>query len=193
MTHGEGLPASAGAVLMQSDTAPPSLALRLTRMASRMARTLLGLVLLGMVVLNVANAIGRYVLGVVFIGADEVLVFAMIWMVMIGVLVVTAEGSHIALDLVAERASPRTRALCMLLHHAVMAGGAGYAAVQSSAFVDRVGMMGQTSMALGMPMTIPHAALVVGFGGTALIAVLLFVRDAMTFLVGASPHEARGR
>ena len=42
----------------------------------RAVRVLLGLLLLGMVALNVANAICRYVFGIVLIGADEVLVFA---------------------------------------------------------------------------------------------------------------------
>jgi TRAP-type C4-dicarboxylate transport system permease small subunit len=172
---------------------PSSLALRLTRVAVRAARTLLGLVLLGMVLLNVANAVGRYTAGAVLIGADEVLVFGMIWMVMIGMLLVTAEGSHIALDILAARVSPRVHTLCLLLHHVLIAIAAGYAATQSSAFVERVGTMGQTSMALGMPMVIPHAALIVGFGGTALIAVLLFVRDAMQLAAGAPLREARVR
>ena len=34
-------------------------------------------------------------------------------------------------------------------------------------FVQRVAAIGQTSMALGIPMAIPHSALVIGFGGTA--------------------------
>jgi TRAP-type transport system small permease protein len=179
--------------LVEIDPAPRvPLAMRLTHIASRIARNLLGLVLLGMVLLNVANAVGRYAFGAVFIGADEVLVFAMVWMVMIGMLLVTAEGTHIALDLLADRVGARTRTACTLLHHALMALACGYAALQSSAFVDRVGMMGQTSMGLGMPMVIPHAALVVGFGGTAVIAALLLVRDVMR-LISGGPFEARAK
>ena len=36
--------------------------------------------------LNVASAMCRYIFGIVFIGADELLVFAMIWMVMVGMI-----------------------------------------------------------------------------------------------------------
>ena len=47
--------------------------------------------------------------GIVVIGVDEVLVFAMIWMVMVGMILVTAERSHIALEFLA-RAPARARA-----------------------------------------------------------------------------------
>jgi TRAP-type C4-dicarboxylate transport system permease small subunit len=52
-----------------------------------------------------------------------------------------------------------------------------YAAVQSFGFIQRVTSSGQTSMALGMPMLIPHSALLVGFGGTAIIAAMILVSD----------------
>ena len=52
-----------------------------------------------MVLLNVANSACRYLLSVVLIGADELLVFAIIWMVTIGMILVTIDRRHIALDL----------------------------------------------------------------------------------------------
>ena len=86
-----------------AETTLSAAAARLASTAGTIARTLLGLVLLAMVVLNVINAAGRYALGAVFIGSDELLVFAMIFMVMIGMLIVTAERGHIALDFLAHR------------------------------------------------------------------------------------------
>ena len=62
--------------------------------------------------LNVANAIARAT-GIVVIGVDEVLVFGMIWMVMLGMLLVTAERSHIALEIAERRAPDRaSQSLC---------------------------------------------------------------------------------
>ena len=72
------------------------------------ARVLLGLILLAMVLLNVVNAFSRYALSYVVIGIDELLVFAMIWMVMVGMLLVTADRSHIALEIVRKREGQRT-------------------------------------------------------------------------------------
>jgi TRAP-type transport system small permease protein len=156
-----------------------AVAARLARAAGNIARTFLGLVLLAMVVLNVINAAGRYALGAVFIGSDELLVFAMVWMVMIGMLIVTTERGHIALDFLANRLGTRTGLALSLLHDLIMLVASSYAALQSFAFIARVGAMGQTSMALGLSMVIPHSALALGFSGTAAVSALLLVRDIL--------------
>lgn len=166
-------------VLTQTETEPLTPVVRLSRIAARSARLLLGLVLIAMVLLNVGNALGRYVFGSVFIGADELLVYGMIWMVMIGMLLVTAERSHIGLDVLMSRVGPRSRLALGVLHHALMTIASAYAAVQDFRFVARIGAFGQTSMALEMPMVIPHSALIVGFCGTAFIAALLCIRDGL--------------
>ena len=133
-------------------------------------------VLIGLVVLNVVNALARAT-GRVVIGVDEVLVFGMIWMVMIGMLLVTADRSHIALEIITARVGTRARCALSILTHAAMMSACAYAAVQSFGFIQRITATGQTSMALGMPMLIPHSALLVGFGGTAIIAAMILVSD----------------
>ena len=140
-------------------------------------RAILGLLLLGMVALNVVSALCRYVLGIVFTGADEVLVFSMIWMVMVGMVLVTVDRRHIALDFIVTRAGPRRRAALFVIHHAVMTGACAYAAFHCWSFVVRVAAIGQVSMALGIPMAVPHFALVLGFAGTAIAAALLLAAD----------------
>lgn len=148
----------------------------LARIALSAVRTLLGIVLIGLVFLNVVNAIARAT-GRVVIGVDEVLVFGMIWMVMIGMMLVTADRSHIALEILTARVGPHIRCVLSIITHCVMIAACGYAAVQSFAFIQRVTATGQTSMALGMPMLIPHSALLVGFAGTAIIAAMILVSD----------------
>jgi TRAP-type C4-dicarboxylate transport system permease small subunit len=172
-------------VAEQKIATSPQFGMRLQRMAGVALRMLLGVVLVVLVALNVVNAAARAT-GIVVIGVDEVLVFGMIWMVMLGMLLVTAERSHIALELLSTHAGPRLALMLSIVAHAVMAAACGYAALQSIYFVQRVSALGQTSMALGMPMLIPHSALVVGFGGTAIIALMLLVRDACAL---ASPAQ----
>ena len=150
-------------------------------------RVFLGLLLLGMVALNVANAICRYVFGVVLTGADEVLVFSMIWMVMVGMILATVDRRHIALDFLVTRAGPRQRATLTILHHAVLIGACAYAAIYCWAFVARVAAIGQTSMALGVPMAIPHAALFVGFAGTTIASAALLAADIMALARAKQP------
>lgn len=154
----------------------PEAGSRLRRVVGSALRTLLGAVLVALVVLNVANAVARAT-GIVVIGVDEVLVFGMIWMVMLGMLLVTAEKGHIALELLNTRVGPRTAIVLSIVAHLVMASACAFAALQSFYFVQRVAALGQTSMALGMPMLIPHSALIVGFGGTAVIALALVFND----------------
>ena len=150
-------------------------------------RVFLGLLLLSMVALNVANAICRYVFGVVLTGADEVLVFSMIWMVMVGMILATIDRRHIALDFLVTRAGPRQRAALTILHHAVLTGACGYATFYCWAFVARVAAIGQTSMALGVPMAIPHAALLVGFAGTTIASALLLAADVAQLVRAKQP------
>jgi TRAP-type C4-dicarboxylate transport system permease small subunit len=148
----------------------------LARIALSAVRMLLGFVLVALVLLNVVNAVARAT-GKVVIGVDEVLVFGMIWMVMIGMMLVTADRSHIALEILTARVGPRARCILSIVTHAVMVAACGYAAMQSFAFIQRIVATGQTSMALGMPMIIPHSALLIGFAGTALIAAMILVSD----------------
>jgi TRAP-type transport system small permease protein len=165
--------------------APEALAAapRIARSLYHAARYLLGALLLGMVLLNVANAVCRYLFSFVLIGADELLVYAMIWIVMIGMILVTIDGRHIALDLLMNRLAPRPRIALTMLHHLIIMIGCSYAAVQCLEFTKRVAAIGQTSMALGFPMAFPHSALVVGFAGTALVTALLVLSDGAQLVV----------
>jgi TRAP-type C4-dicarboxylate transport system permease small subunit len=165
---------------------------RIARAAVSAARTLLGVALLVMVALNVINAVCRYVFGVVFTGADEVLVFMMIWLVMLGLILVTADRRNIALDFLASQLAPRQRLLLAVIQHAAMMTACAFATVQCWAFVSRVAAIGQTSMALGLPMAVPHFALVVGLGGTTVVAALLLASD-MAELLHAQPDKRADR
>lgn len=165
---------------------------RLGRIAARAARLLLGLVLLGMVLLNVANAMARYGFGAVLIGADELLVFAMIWMVMIGMVLATVERSHVALDIVTVRVGPRARLALTAMHHGVIAVAGAYAAWASLVFVSRIAANQQTSMALAIPMYLPHGAVTLGLAATALVAAVLAASDLRRLLPDArSSGEGR--
>lgn len=167
---------------------PTATASRIARVAVAAARTLLGVALLLMVALNVINAVCRYVFAIVLTGADEVLVFMMIWLVMLGLILVTANRSNIALDFLVQRTGPRTRLVLAIFQHSVMTIVCAFATFYCWAFVIRVAAIGQTSMALGLPMAIPHFALVVGFAGTTIVAAFLVVSDVAE-LMDRSPAQ----
>jgi TRAP-type C4-dicarboxylate transport system permease small subunit len=176
-------------MLVPNPASQQSVAMHIGHAAVQAARLLLGLVLLGMVLANVANAIARYGFGAVFIGTDELLVFAMIWMVMIGMVLVTVERSHIGLDIVTARLGPRARLVLAVMSHVIIAAAGAYAAWQSLAFVSRIMANQQTSMALAIPMYIPHGGVTVGLACTALVAAVLAAIDLRELLSGATPQE----
>jgi TRAP-type C4-dicarboxylate transport system permease small subunit len=174
----------------KNPSARRGIAARIAQVAARATRTLLGLLLVAMVLLNVANALARYLFSVVLIGADELLVYSMVWMVMIGMILVTMDERHIALDFLVNRLTGRPRLALTTLHNAIIAVGAGYATVQCIEFAGRVASIGQTSMALGFPMVFAHSALVAGFAGTALVATLLVVTGAADLIAGRADANA---
>lgn len=176
-------------MLVPNPVPQQNFAVRVAYAAAQAARLLLGLILLGMVLANVANAVARYGFGAVFIGTDELLVFAMIWLVMVGMVLVTIERSHIGLDIVTARVGPRARLTLSAMSHAIIAAAGGYATWQSVAFVGRILANQQTSMALAIPMYIPHGALTIGLAGTTLVAAVLAAVDLRYLLSGTRPPE----
>jgi TRAP-type C4-dicarboxylate transport system permease small subunit len=161
--------------------------------AERSLRVLLGLILLVMVAVNVTNAAARYLAGVQWIGSDEFLVYSQVWIVMIGLAVVTAERRNLALDILAGTRAVRLRRLRDALTGAVTALACGYAAWQSFGFIGRIAALDQKSMALGLPMAIPHAGLFIGFVATALVAAVLVVADLTALVRGEARHAEGAR
>lgn len=150
---------------------------------------LLGLGLIAMVVLNVANALGRYTGAPVLTGADELLVFTMIWIVMLGAVLATRQRTHLTIDLLPAALGPQATRRLRIATTCVMAAAAGVTAWHSWAFVGRIGALGQTSMGLGLPMTVPHLAIFVGFSGIAAVAACLALADGL----GSDPGDPLNR
>ena len=113
---------------------------------------------------------------------------------MVGMILATADRRHIALDFLVTRAGPRQRIALSILHHRLL-GACAYAAFYCWAFVSRVAAIGQTSMALGVPMAIPHFALFVGFAGTTIAAALLLASDVAELprAPQSGPHDLDAR
>ncbi|SMF57339.1 TRAP-type C4-dicarboxylate transport system, small permease component [Tistlia consotensis] len=143
--------------------------------AASIFRKLLGLLLIAMVLLNVANAAGRYLFGKAIEGSDELLVFAMVWLVFLGAVLVTARQGHLGFDIVERLLPPGPRRLLQVVRHLAIATLSGYVALQSWAVLQKLTRVGQSSMALGLPMVVPHAAVLVSF----LLILAFSLRNAL--------------
>jgi len=144
--------------------------------ADKLCRTVMAILLLVMVGLNVANVIARHVLATSIRGADEILVFAMIWLVFAGAAIVAAQGRHLRFPVVYDRLPYPIRRVTGM---GIAAGSVclfGYAAFASWQVIGKLDRIGQTSMAAGIPMTVPHSAVFLCFALMALISGYVCIR-----------------
>ncbi|MBM3568733.1 MAG: TRAP transporter small permease [Alphaproteobacteria bacterium] len=137
-----------------------------------------GLMLIG-VALVFANVVGRYVFSAPLFWAEEVLVYLVIWGVFVGMASIAYNGDHLTMDLFHRRLSP---GLARGVNAAIALGLVAvsvFVAWQSWQVVTLFWNIGQVSIAAGIPKALPHAAIAVGFGLTAL-AVLLRWRSYLS-------------
>ena len=148
--------------------------------ASRLSRAIdrvLGLILCAVVALNFVSAASRYVGGRAIVGADEIQVYAVVWLVFLGGAIVSWRRMHLRMDVLSSRLTgpaAKARALLEALLSTAVCGVMSWVSLQ---FVLQIHEMGQHSDGAGIPMWIPHSAVLVGF-------VLTTIASAHELLMG---------
>jgi TRAP-type C4-dicarboxylate transport system permease small subunit len=133
------------------------------RWADRLLGALLALAMLALVAVNFANVVARYAFASPLRAADEVMTFTMVWGVFLGAGLVSLRGGHLAMDLLLGLLPARARRALASAATATAVLVLGFAFAQSLDYLATIGAVGMTSMSGGIPMTIPHLALPVGF------------------------------
>jgi TRAP-type C4-dicarboxylate transport system permease small subunit len=141
----------------------------------RLPYLITGTLLLVATAINLANVIGRYLFGAAIFWAEEILVFIVIWSVFLTVPSIAYRGDHVSMDLFTARFRPPWRRLVNSAMVVLLIACGVFVVVQSYRVVTLHARMGAVSVAAGVPLAIPHAALLVGFVLTVL-AVLARVR-----------------
>ena len=165
----------------------------IAEMTERAVRSALGLLIVAMVLLNAAAAAGRYLFGDGLVGSDELMVFGMIWVVFIGAALLEREGRHLSFDLLIKRLPERPRQILRVIIGLGSAAVLSLVAWQSFAVVERLAALGQVSMAGGIPMTIPHAAVLVGLGLAVLACLATAARGLLALQAGGGRTEGEAR
>ena len=127
-------------------------------------RAAIGFILLVAIAINFANIVGRYVFLAPLPWAEEILSFLVIWGVALGASAVTYDRRHLVMDLFSASFPPRPRIFFELLTTLALIGFCGFACIQAWKIVAIMARNGQVSITAGVPMTIPYAAFVAGFG-----------------------------
>lgn len=152
----------------------------------------LGLLFIAAVCLNFANVVGRYVFGKAIFGADEVQTYIMVWMAFAGAVVVSWRGAHLRMDVLVTRLPGRVRTALRVAELVLIAVTAAVVFAQSWNYVAQMAAMGRRSDAASIPMALPHAAVAVGFGLMAVLAVFALWRMARP-VAPAQPGGAETR
>lgn len=139
---------------------------------NRGLRWLLGTVLIAAVLINLANVVGRYVFSRPIQATDEILVYLFVYCVFLGAVLVSWEGRQLRMDAVSAVLPAPARAALNALALALFVAMALFVIAQSMSFLARINQVGLKSVATGLPMVVPHAAIPLGFG-LMLLAVAL--------------------
>src|SRR4051812_27062666 len=107
------------------------MASRLEVIVVSIPRAIVGVTIFASIALNFANIVGRYVFGTPILWVEEILVFAMVWCVFIGAVLVTWEGRHLKMDLLSVMMPPRMRKAINVLSALTFIAVCGFVVAQA--------------------------------------------------------------
>jgi TRAP-type C4-dicarboxylate transport system permease small subunit len=142
----------------------------------RLPRLIAGLFLLAAICINFANVVGRYLFSAPIFWAEEAMIFLIIWSVFLAFVSITATGEHLKMDILS---TSLPRPLNSALDRIGLALGVVamlFISWQSSQAIGRLWRFDMRSIALEIPMVIPHAAVITGFALSAIGALIPLIR-----------------
>ena len=149
-----------------------------------MPKLILGVLCFTGIAINFANVVGRYVFSAPIIWAEEILVYIMIWCVFIGAILVTWEGRHIKMDLVAVHIPAPWRYVVNGFMALAFILICLFVVKQSWTLTAMMAEVDQQSVIARLPMAAVHASILVGFT-LMLLALLLRLKAYITGDMGS--------
>jgi TRAP-type transport system small permease protein len=141
---------------------------------ARILELTLALALIGAVLLNFVNVIGRYGFGTTMTIADELQTYIMVWIAFLGAAVVTWRGLHLRMDVIAQRLPPAAKKMLEWVEATLMLVLGSLVTWVAWQYVAQMYNLQAKSQTAGIPMWMPHSALLVGF---ALIVIASLLRQ----------------
>jgi C4-dicarboxylate transporter DctQ subunit len=140
-----------------------------------------GTLFLVAIAINVANVVGRYVFAQPIFWAEEVLVFIIVWAIFLAAGTIAYRGEHLNMDLFYARMKGLPKRAVNALILALFVVCCAVVVVQSYKVVLFYHEGGGASVAAGVPMIVPHAAILVGF----LLMILAVIVRWRAYLSGS--------
>lgn len=142
-----------------------------------------------MVIASFAQVVNRNFLKLPITWFDEAAIYCMIYMVLIGTEVGIRDGTQIAVTGIVDRLKGRAKLGVQLAAKLVVILFAAVVFVGSLRLVDLQAHTGQVSAALGLPMAVPYAAMVISFGMITLVQAMEAVALAVALLQNKKGEE----
>jgi TRAP-type C4-dicarboxylate transport system permease small subunit len=149
------------------------------RVFVRLPHLIMGTLLILAIVINLGNIVGRYGFGAAIFWAEEIMIYLVIWSVFLGGVAIAYRGEHIRMDLFSSKLRGAWRTALDVTVTVLFLSSAVFAILQSFRVVSLHLHTGMVSVAAGVPMYIPHSALLIGFV-LMLLAVLVRLRAYVT-------------
>ena len=142
-----------------------------------------------MVIASFAQVVNRNFLKLPITWFDEAAIYCMIYMVLIGTEVGIRDGTQIAVTGIVDRLKGRAKLGIQLVAKLVVILFAAVVFVGSLRLVDLQARTGQVSAALGLPMAVPYAAMVISFGMITLVQAIEAAALAVALLQNKKEEE----
>jgi TRAP-type C4-dicarboxylate transport system permease small subunit len=149
-------------------------------------RVLIGVLMLAAIAINFANVVARRAFSEPIIWTEEALIYIMVWMVFFGAVLVSWDGRHLRMDLLSSSLRGFWGKVVNGLAVGILIALCVYMMVHSWGVIATFAKTGQVSIAAGLPMTVPHVAILIGF-------VLIFVGLLIRFRYHVSGAGASAR
>jgi len=152
---------------------------------TRGVKAVIAVLLLAGVGLMFANVIARHFFDAPFYWAEEAAVYMNVWCVFIGAVLVSLENTHLRMDLLVTALSKRHARWLNIVSLVATVIACAVVSFGSWALLRQLWRADLRSVAIGMPMVVPHAAVFVGFVAMLIVTVLAWRR----VLDGSRGHD----
>lgn len=138
--------------------------------------------------LNFTNVVGRYVFGSTIIWADEVLIYVVAWIVFYGAGLVSIKGGHLSIDFISTIVNTRVKVVLRVTTLVITLLACMFVLNSSKDMLSVLARSGQKSIAAGIPMVIPHAAIPLGFAIILIVSLAALMRKNTYKTLAASKY-----
>lgn len=127
------------------------------------------------------QVVNRNIFRIPVSGFEEAAKYSMVYMVLLGTELGLRDGTQISIQGVVDKLSPKARKVFQIIARLIVIAFAAVMTKSGWAMVLKQAKIGQTSPGLGIPMSVPYFALVLGFGLITVVQTGYLIKQVIDF------------